>query len=517
MKKQSEILQIPIHQIIPDPNQPRQSFIEEENIELALSVNKDGILQPVLVRPTKTDTKEIKYMLVFGHRRLWAAKYNKMANIPAQVKELTDDEALHIQVIENLQRKNINPMEEADAFSRLITKSITTAEQIADELGVSKKYIYDRLALKKAIVPVQDMIRNGKFTISHGKQFARLKKEDQEKLWSDWASHVEEDDLSLSDLRRAINETFTYKLADAIFSTSEAKLIPKAGSCEKCQKRSGCNILLFDDIQQEDICFDKTCYQKKTEAQIQKLINELEAEGKTAVKISASYASTPEGIIPVYGWDQCKVGEEDAYGIITYVNNNYSNYKVGEIIPIKLRSKDQKDDDNDEEDDSNQNGAIRKAINQLVGRPSFVDHDEEILTQVINAAIEKYTLAPKFADFYSLHELLLDKIKMNIYTMNDSTALTIAKFFQVELSEELKDEPESAEISKLLRNHLNIKDISSLKSICLLTELITKAEIDYTFDKEEIDNLSKALEPIGIDLMNILTTYSEKTGYQIPE
>jgi ParB/RepB/Spo0J family partition protein len=510
--KKAEILQVAVSDIIPDANQPRQSFNEDENIELAKSVAKDGILQPILLRPSKS--KGSKFMVVFGHRRLWAAKYNHLEVVPAQVKDLTDDEALHIQVIENLQRKNINPMEEADAFSRLITKSITTAEQIADELGVSTKYVYDRLALKKVIDPVQDMVRNGKLSISHGKQFARLKKEDQEKLWDNWASNIEEEDLSISDLRREISTTFTYKLADAIFSTAEPKLIPKAGSCEKCQKRSGCNILLFDDIQQEDICFDKACYQKKTDAHLDKKIKELEAEGKKVVKISALYGTAPDGTISFNDWNKCSVGKENALGIVVAANA-YSNFKIGEVIPIQLSNwgDDEDEEDNDDEGDSDQSGAMKKGINQLLGRPSYVDHDDVLSKRVIQAIVKEFNENPTFHELLDFEDLLRDEIKSSFSSMNDETAAQMAEVIGVELSDELKEDPSSYQIGRIINDQI---PSSKLKAVCLLSKLVTDAEMNYD-DAEDLQKLEETLSSLGISAKAIAKQYSTESDYKLPE
>ena len=156
-KKVAEILDVPIHFILTDSNNPRANYSEEACIELAKSIKQNGLLQPIMVRH-KEGIEPLKYMVVYGHRRLWAVKYLKWENIPAQVKEMTDDEAFEFQIIENLQREDINPMDESDAFQKLVKKGTFNAETIADKLGKSTKYVYDRVVLQQVIPHMQNAV-----------------------------------------------------------------------------------------------------------------------------------------------------------------------------------------------------------------------------------------------------------------------------------------------------------------------------------------------------------------------
>ena len=243
-KKVTEIIEVPIHFIITDINNPRANYSEESCIELAKSIAQSGLLQPIMIRP-KQGIEPLKYVVVYGHRRLWAAKYLKWETIPAQVKEMTEDEAFEFQIIENLQREDVNPMDESDAFQKLVNKGMFHAEMIADKIGKSPKYVYDRLILQQVIPHMQSAVRARQFTITHAKQFARIIPEDQNRLWQ-VISNKNSQEIEPAYIRRLINDTFKLKLGEAIFPTGDSQLVPAAGSCLKCTKHSGCRQLLFE-------------------------------------------------------------------------------------------------------------------------------------------------------------------------------------------------------------------------------------------------------------------------------
>lgn len=336
-----EFEQISIFDIIPDPNNPRKYIDAFDDLELGRSVKEFGIIQPIMVRFAK---KLGKYMVVYGHRRFQAAKDNQYDEINCIVKELTDAEALEYQIIENLQRKGINPMEESNAFQRLIKKGLSTAEMIADKLGVSTKYVYDRLSLQKVIPEVQEAVMNGTISISHGKQFARLPITDQNKLLKSISlSH----NIDIIQIRSAIKSIFKLNLEEAIFDINNAKLLEKAGSCMKCKKRSGCNVLLFEDVQMDDVCFDATCYDSKVQAHIDEQIEKHQAEGKTVKLLSGKYSGEKDGLINARNWNETEELSSTVGIFLEVIGYSYS--KVGQVINIK--------DDVENDDDVNQDSS----------------------------------------------------------------------------------------------------------------------------------------------------------------
>ena len=166
---------ISIHSIALSKTNPRKRFDEGALAELADSIRKHGVLQPVLLRP-----KGSSYELVAGERRVRAAKAAALAEIPAIVRDLTDVEVLEIQVIENLQRSDLHPLEEAEGYRQLTSRGYDVAK-IAERTGRSVKYVYDRVKLLGLTKKAQQLFLEGRFTPGHAILLARLEAKDQER------------------------------------------------------------------------------------------------------------------------------------------------------------------------------------------------------------------------------------------------------------------------------------------------------------------------------------------------
>jgi ParB/RepB/Spo0J family partition protein len=395
-KKVAEIVEVPIHFILPDSNNPRANYSEESCIELAKSIKEHGLLQPIMVRPA-SGIEPLKYVVVYGHRRLWAAKFLKLETIPAQVKEMTEDEAFEFQIIENLQREDVNPMDESFAFQQLIKKGLSTPEMIADKIGKSPKYVYDRVILQQVIPALQAAVRIGQFTITHAKQFARVTPEDQIKLWA-VISNKNSQEIDPAYIRRLINDTFKLKLGEAIFPTGDSQLVPAAGSCLKCKKHSGCRQLLFEDIQDDDVCFDIDCYKSKETAHIDRLIEKYKGEGKEVKLLSACYMTKDSLLVAEPNWRfQVMEKETNTVGIIVEIPAwQQDKLKIGDTIWLKdVVSKTESDNLVEGEDQE------EEEIDEYEG----LSPEETISKKKeIGVAIRPYDLAPL------LSSKLLDKI-----------------------------------------------------------------------------------------------------------
>ncbi len=158
------ITQIPVHAIQPNPFQPRQQFSDEELEALAASIKAHGVLQPVLVRP-----KDNGYELVAGERRWRAAQRAGLTEIPAVIRPCSDDEVLALALIENLQRKDLNPLEEAQAYRTLIDRFGLTQEQIAQQVGKSRAAIANTLRLLSLPEPIKQALWEGAITEGHAR------------------------------------------------------------------------------------------------------------------------------------------------------------------------------------------------------------------------------------------------------------------------------------------------------------------------------------------------------------
>lgn len=158
---------LPIAFLKPNPNQPRKNFAEAELEDLANSIREKGVLQPILVRPVKgaSDTYEI----VAGERRWRAAQRAKLHDVPVVVRELGDGEALEVAIVENVQRADLNAIEEAAAYQELIARFGYTQEQIAQEVGKSRSHVANTLRLLKLPESVQAMLCDGRLTAGHAR------------------------------------------------------------------------------------------------------------------------------------------------------------------------------------------------------------------------------------------------------------------------------------------------------------------------------------------------------------
>ena len=172
---QEQLKALSISEIYPNPFQPRIEFSDEELAELSQSIAENGLIQPIIVR--KSDI--IGYELIAGERRLRACKRLGMTEIPAVVKKVTDQESRKQAIIENLQRSNLNPIEEAKAYRSLINELAYSHEELAKAMGKSRPYISNALRLLQLPQEIQTSIENGKLSQGHAR--ALLAVEDTKK------------------------------------------------------------------------------------------------------------------------------------------------------------------------------------------------------------------------------------------------------------------------------------------------------------------------------------------------
>lgn len=168
-EEKESIVYLSIEQIKPNPYQPRESFGQEELEDLIASIKEKGIIQPVLVRSGPSG-----YELIAGERRMRAAKSLNIKEIPAIIKQVKDEESLEIALIENIQRQNLNPIEEAQAYNHLIERFGFTQERIAQTIGKARVTVTNTLRLLKLPAEVRELLRKNQITFAHGKVLLEL-------------------------------------------------------------------------------------------------------------------------------------------------------------------------------------------------------------------------------------------------------------------------------------------------------------------------------------------------------
>ncbi len=190
---QAQIREVPVGKILPNPAQPRLSYDEDSLTELASSIREHGVLQPILVRPSGA-----QFELIAGERRWRASRMAERATIPAIVVEFDESTALEVSIIENLQREDVSPLEEATMFRRMTEAFGYSVRQLAQKLGKDKGYIENRLRLSDAPADIRELVSLRKDTISHAYELLKIGDERQRRRL---AKRIVAGDLSLAKLR----------------------------------------------------------------------------------------------------------------------------------------------------------------------------------------------------------------------------------------------------------------------------------------------------------------------------
>ena len=171
---------INIHDIMPNANQPRKTFSEEKIDELSKSIKEHGIIQPIVVRK-----KGESYEIVAGERRWRAARKAELTQVPCLIRELTDEQNMLIAIIENMQREDLNPVEEAEGLNQMITTFGMTQEQVSKSVGKSRPYIANSLRLLKLPEYIKNEMAEGRLSAAHGRTLITVESEDVRKALCD--------------------------------------------------------------------------------------------------------------------------------------------------------------------------------------------------------------------------------------------------------------------------------------------------------------------------------------------
>lgn len=207
------VVLLPVDQCQTSPTQPRRRG------------DKKGVIQPIIVRKRKAGGWEI----VFGHRRHAGSVLAKRDTIPAIVRDLTDDEVFEQQLIENVQRADMHPLDEADAFKRMIDRG-KTVQYIAERVGRPTTYVAQRLKLCELGKDARDALDGDEISLGVAVLIARVPASLQAEALEDLGSY-RGDQVSAADARRTLEERYLLRLDHAPFDIASAELVPKAGAC----------------------------------------------------------------------------------------------------------------------------------------------------------------------------------------------------------------------------------------------------------------------------------------------
>ncbi len=272
MQNSSEFQYIAIDTIHESATNPRRTFDECKLGELAESIRTNGLIQPITVRPNSNG-----FEIVAGARRFRAAQLAELFSLPARIVDISDSETILWQLVENSQRIDVHPYEEAQGFQRLLDMPGYDVATLVEKSGKSAAHVYARLSLLQLIPTIAEAFTAERITASHANLLARLPQDAQanayeqcwRKDWQDKEPHL----LPAKHLSAWIQTNLYLSLADAPFSKEDPTLNPPAGACVTCPRRSGFNTSLFPDAESlGDQCLDAPCFHTKVNAVIDREI-----------------------------------------------------------------------------------------------------------------------------------------------------------------------------------------------------------------------------------------------------
>ena len=301
--KKSSVLQIqnlPLGKIKPDPEQPRKTFNEDALKQLSESIEKHDVLQPITVRQLNGH-----YIIVMGERRYRASKLAGKKTVPCIVRSYENNDVLEVQIIENLQRQDVEPTEEAEAIAYLSERYAPT--EIAKRLGRTDNFIRQRLKLAGLIDGFKHYVRNGEMTISLGVGVALFEPEEQQMMLETMG-----EDFNAHQINRMIKDQ-TYDLEKASFDVNDKKLVPKVGSCVECPFNAANQGNLFGEGKM--VCTKSACFETKKSKSFLNLIEKSKKENILLIPEIRQYWADDEN-------NQLIISQLEKNGLKVYLLDN---------------------------------------------------------------------------------------------------------------------------------------------------------------------------------------------------
>lgn len=331
-----KIQEISLNEIRPSAMNPRKTFDQESLQELADNIKRQGLLQPITIRPVdellNTDGTVCHYEVVCGERRYRAVKMNGSKTISCIVREMTDEDAFDAMITENPQRKDVDPMEESFAFAQLV-KNGKTIEEIALRFGKSKRFIADRIRLDKLLPELKKAVTDGGVTIGAGMLLAKLDEEVQKEFLDDWVPDPDEP-ITKPNVEEFLDDRFM-KIERAPWSED---FEGSCGcTCEKCQFNNsnvGCLFYEMKVAKENANCTNREKFEAKRLAWYKHLIDE-EADVLVKKDCELETGKTIIGKLQLYGGaggdyqELLNYGDEKGFRIVDVLKmfNRWSTYR----------------------------------------------------------------------------------------------------------------------------------------------------------------------------------------------
>lgn len=321
-----------LDEIVASATNPRMFFNEPRLLELAESIRATGVHQPILVRPlpasrlaeTFADRRKgaalPAYEIVAGERRYRASKLAEQSTIPAIVRPLSDDQVLEVQLIENLQRDDLNAFEEAQGYDKLRKATGISVDDLARKAGKSRGYIFGRLKLLEVCSEALQAFYDTKLDSSRLLVIARIPNHQlqlkalEKALATNWKGDPQ---LNFKEYAEWTREELMRPLGAAPFPTADPDLVPEAGSCRACPKRTGAQPDVFADVKGADVCTDTACFKAKVQAHEVIVIAAAKAKGQQVIPESQAKE--------LWRWEHSEI---DGYTRLDKPDSRVSNTKM---------------------------------------------------------------------------------------------------------------------------------------------------------------------------------------------
>ena len=377
-----QILNLPLGNIKTDPEQPRKTFNKDALQQLSESIQEHGVLQPITVRQLNGH-----YVIVMGERRYRASKLAGKKTIPCIVRTYENNDVLEVQIIENLQRQDVEPTEEAEAIAYLSEKYAPT--EIAKRLGRTDNFIRQHLKLAGLIEGFKHFVRNGEMTISLGVGVALFAPEEQQMMLETMG-----EDFNAHQINRMIKDQ-TYDLETASFDVKDKKLVPKAGSCVECPFNAANQGNLFGEGKM--VCTKSACFETKKSKSFLNLIEKSKKENILLIPEIRQYWADDENNqliisqlekngLKVYLLDDVEIIEEPIKPTIEAIKIEYQHYDYSED---ELKAELKEAIENYEKELKNYNSATDNGfVNGIVFHPETYQN-KKVFVKVIEKSKDK--------------------------------------------------------------------------------------------------------------------------------
>lgn len=254
--QRDEVIEVPLNELRPNPYQPRKTFDESSLQELASSIERSGVFQPIIIRKSAVKGYEI----IAGERRFRASKLAKKETIPAIIRSFDEEAMMQVAVLENLQREDLNPLEEAEAYDMLMKNLKLTQAEVAERLGKSRPYIANYLRLLALPKLVKEMVQDERLSMGQARTLLGLKKKDQ---MLKMANRCVKENLTVRQLEQlvaATNEAQGKKKVPRMIKEkpyylreSEDRLMDKFGTSVEIREKEGKGKIEIEYLSQSDL------------------------------------------------------------------------------------------------------------------------------------------------------------------------------------------------------------------------------------------------------------------------